>query len=191
MTRGTFVIDMSRCTGCQACSVACRDRADLPEGVALLRVVKRETGAFPRPLVRNRVMHCFHCDLPPCVEACPDGALSKDTAGFVVLAADRCTGCGACRDACPFGVVAELPDGRPAICDACRDEVAAGWGPTCVRACPMRALAHHALGEGVTGASRSRDPDFDEHAIGPGVVFLTRAPATACSTAAGQATGGC
>jgi Fe-S-cluster-containing dehydrogenase component len=140
--RELFHVDVARCTGCQACRVACNDRAGLGGGPDLLRVEREEGGAYPTPRLSYRVVHCFHCAAPPCVPACPVEALGIDESGRVVLRAEVCVGCGACVEACPFDAVVMGPAGVAAKCDGCADEVARGWEPTCVRACPMRALAY-------------------------------------------------
>ena len=50
------------------------------------------------------------------------------------------------------------------------DEVARGWGPTCVRACPMRALEYGSDDR----PARVADASFDDHGIGPSVTYLRR-----------------
>lgn len=168
-----FVVDVAMCTGCFACSVACKDRAGLPDDLDLLRVEGRETGVFPDTELRFRVVHCFHCADPPCVEACPSNGIVKQEDGLVALDEGLCSGCGECVDACPFGAIVMRPDGTAAKCDGCSDETARGWDPTCVRACPTRAL--HLVPPGdVPATSRVHDPAFQDHGIGPSVVYLMR-----------------
>lgn len=173
MNERVFVIDLARCTGCQTCAVACRDRTDIPDDMALLHVETTESGAYPNPDLTHRVIHCFHCGRPTCVDACPAGAIWKRSGGLVTLEAGRCTGCGECLEACPFHALALLPAGVAAKCDGCADEVAAGWDPTCVRSCPMRALAY------VTPTTlpldgRVPDAAFRDHGVEPAVVYLCR-----------------
>jgi anaerobic dimethyl sulfoxide reductase subunit B (iron-sulfur subunit) len=90
----------------------------------------------------------------------------------VQVDADLCVACGACIEACPFGAIVMHPEGRASKCDGCADEVARGWEPTCVRACPMRALGY-APAAGVP-EGRTPDPTFVDHGIGPSVRYLRR-----------------
>ena len=172
MSRRLFVIDLARCTGCYTCGIACKDRAGLLDHVDLLRVDRSEAGVYPRPSLTYRVVHCFHCADPPCVDACPAGAISKGIDGLVSLNQDACTGCGACISVCPFDAVLMLPERVATKCDGCRDEIARGWDPTCVRACPMRALRY----ESTSGApdNRVEDSGFDDRGIGPAVLYVRR-----------------
>jgi anaerobic dimethyl sulfoxide reductase subunit B len=167
-----YSIDLARCTGCQTCRIACRDRADLPDRVDWLRVEEREGGAYPAPTLTYRVVHCFHCTEPSCVAACPERGITRNPGGLVTIDQTACIGCGQCVGACPFGAIALLPEGPATKCDGCPDEVARGWDPTCVRACPMRALAY---GRPETRrANRVPDDQFEDHGLGPAVAYWKR-----------------
>ena len=168
-----FVVDLARCTGCRTCVIACRDRADAPDGVSLLRVETTEAGIYPRPELTHRVIHCFHCGRPSCVDACPSGAISRQSNGLMVLEASRCTGCGTCLNSCPFDAITLLPSGVAAMCDGCPDDIAAGWVPTCVRACPLRALDYVPSVEMQIGAYVP-DPTFGDYGMAPRVLYLRR-----------------
>lgn len=177
MNQATFIVDLARCTGCQACQIACKDRAGLPDNLEWLRVDATEGGKYPHPTLTYRVTHCFHCDQPPCAAACPVEAISREESGLVTIDASECTGCEACVDACPFGATVMLPEGVAGRCDGCWDEVARGWEPTCVRACPMRALAYSAdsrsaVVNALRAAGREIDQTFDGRGVGPSVVYL-------------------
>ena len=168
-----FVVDMARCVGCFACGVACKDRAGVEDDVDLLRVEVNEGGTYPQPTLAFRVVHCFHCAEPPCVDACPEQATRQLPNGLVVLDALQCTGCGACVEACPFGAVVIHQEGVAVKCDGCGDEVDRGWDPTCVRACPLRALSFGPL-EDPVASPRRRDWEFDEYGTGARVLYLRR-----------------
>jgi anaerobic dimethyl sulfoxide reductase subunit B (iron-sulfur subunit) len=168
-----FTIDLARCIGCKACSVACTDRAGLPDDLDWLRVEAHEGGAYPDPTLYYRVVHCFHCADPACVESCPTGAMEQGAEGWVQVDAELCIACGACIAACPFGAVVMGDQGTACKCDGCVDELARGWDPTCVRACPMRALGGPGTPSEKPG--RVQDESFDDHGIGPSVVYWQRA----------------
>jgi anaerobic dimethyl sulfoxide reductase subunit B (iron-sulfur subunit) len=166
-----YIVDLARCTGCQTCSVACKDRAGLPDDLDWLRVEAHEGGTYPTSTLTYRVMHCFHCAEPACVEVCPTGATAVRENGWVQIDPDLCVACEACIEACPFSTVVLSPEGVASKCDGCADEVDRGWGPTCVRACPMRALDY---GARAAAGKRVEDPEFEDHGIGPSVLYLRR-----------------
>jgi anaerobic dimethyl sulfoxide reductase subunit B (iron-sulfur subunit) len=189
VNRLRFTIDLARCTGCQTCSVACKDRAGLPDDLDWLRVEEHEGGAYPHPTLYYRVSHCFHCAQAPCIGVCPTGALGRPGAlgqpgapgqpeGWVQIDAGLCIACGACIEACPLGAIVMRPEGVASKCDGCADEVARGWGPTCVRACPMRALGYAAEGrspaDGALPENRVQDDVLYDRQIGPAVLYLRR-----------------
>jgi anaerobic dimethyl sulfoxide reductase subunit B (iron-sulfur subunit) len=167
-----FYVDLARCTGCDTCAIACKDRANLPDDVDWLRVERRELGRYPDVRLAFRVVHCFHCARPACLEACPVAAITRDNAGWVQIDASACTGCAACISACPFGAIVLGGDHLATKCDGCVDEVAAGIGPTCVRACPMRVLFHAPV-ESVD-RPRVEDPSWHDHGLAPRVWYGVR-----------------
>ena len=166
-----FSVDLARCIGCNACSVACQDRAGLSDELDWLRVETHEAGVYPTPSLTYRVVHCFHCADPACVASCPTGAMIKGADGWVQVDAALCIACGACIEACPFGAVV-MGEDAASKCDGCVDEAARGWEPTCVRACPMRALT--GPGGPLPAPGRVPDDTFDDHGIGPSVIYYRR-----------------
>lgn len=141
-----FFFDESRCTVCHTCEVACREVRHLPEvGVKWMRVYEWETGRFPDLRVRRAALACLHCADPPCLSACPQGAIVKESRyGAVLLDSQRCGSCDReCVDACPWGSPQFAGDaaGSPMTkCDLCLGRLEQGERPVCVQACPMRAL---------------------------------------------------
>ncbi len=114
--------------------VACVVRHDGRFGTATarLRVAKADASGADHPHV------CRLCRRAPCVAACPSGALyRREARGAVLLRAERCDGCRACVEACPFGMVALHPEaGVALICDLC------GGEPACVKRCATGAIQY-------------------------------------------------
>jgi len=116
-----MVIDVSRCTGCYACYVACKDEhvdndwspytKPMPDtGAHWLRIDERERGKTPYVKKSYIPILCQHCDNAPCIPACPVGAIEKRKDGIVFINPDKCNGCTMferplCIDACPYGVI--------------------------------------------------------------------------------------
>jgi len=72
-----MVIDLRRCFGCHACSVACKAEQDVPLGYFKSWVVVSEKGRYPKAGRDFVPVLCNHCDKPPCVEACPTQATDQ------------------------------------------------------------------------------------------------------------------
>jgi anaerobic dimethyl sulfoxide reductase subunit B len=137
-----FSFDISRCSGCMACMVACFDQNDMPDTGATFRHVSRiETGTYPDVSIRYVSLACMHCGEAPCVAVCPRQALTKqqDT-GIVVVSQDLCIGCHACATVCPFGATQVPESNGMRKCDFCVTRVENGMEPACVRTCPTKAL---------------------------------------------------
>jgi molybdopterin-containing oxidoreductase family iron-sulfur binding subunit len=99
-----MVIDVRRCIGCKACTVACRQENKTPPGVSYTVVVSEplEGSGTDRPIPFTKP--CFHCEKPPCTDVCPVKATFKrEQDGIVVVDYDRCIGCRYCITACPYG----------------------------------------------------------------------------------------
>jgi len=146
----------------------------LPDDVDLLQIETTESGAYPAPTVTHRMVHCFHCAQAPCVDVCPVDALTHAADGFVALDKDACTGCGRCADKCPFSAVTVLPQKTAAKCDGCVDELAESREPTCVRACPMRALSYTPASAPLP-RGRIRESETRGVEAAPRVCYLQRA----------------
>ena len=110
MARWGLVIDLDRCTACQACVVACKhennvpfstpERAAVGRMMAWIQLVPVETlGQHERTPMP---MMCQHCDRPPCIDVCPTSATYINPEGIVAQIYPRCIGCRYCANACPY-----------------------------------------------------------------------------------------
>ena len=97
-----MVIDLKKCTGCNACTIACKSENKLPLGVIYRIVIEEEIGRYPNVSKRFTPRPCMHCDIPLCVPVCPVGATKKREDGIVTIDYERCMGCRYCMVACPY-----------------------------------------------------------------------------------------
>lgn len=150
-----FYFDQTRCTGCSACRVACKDWHDIPAGQEnWMRVLYSEKGTFPDVFVSYTVGPCFHCLEPVCAAACPVKAITKSTEhGIVVVDSEACLGNDACDSkclkACPYQAPQFGPEkgAKMRKCTFCLDRWREKKLPVCVEACPARALDAGPLNE--------------------------------------------
>jgi len=141
ITKYGFVIDNRRCIGCHACTVACKGEHDDPIGVNKTWVKYIEKGQFPDTNRNFSVMRCNHCDDSPCTDVCPVTALWEREDGIVDFDTDRCIGCKACMQGCPYDALYIDPDTHTAAkCNYCSHRVDTGREPACVTVCPEDAI---------------------------------------------------
>jgi len=187
------LIDISKCTGCRGCQVACKNWNSLPAEKTMF------TGSLQNPkdlsyntwtLIRfdeivkdgqlkwiMRHDACMHCDWPACVKACPSpGALTKMPEGAVVHNPDYCIGCKACIAACPFDIPRNNPElEKMAKCTLCYDRITEGKQPACVTACPTGCLTFglkeemvekaHKRAEAIGGTVYPNNPKYETHVL--------------------------
>ena len=177
-----FFFDQSRCSGCRACAVACKNWNRLPPGpLKYLRIYEYEKGIFPNCRIHFQWIPCYHCEAPSCVSICPSGALYKEEKyGAVLVDSAKCDGCRLCYDACPYGSLVFETDElgtKAQKCTMCIDRLDQGLKPICVLSCSCRALDFDLLGSLTMKYGETRDlEDMPEsHITKPAVLFKPHA----------------
>jgi len=135
-----LLLDLEKCTRCDACVRACSDAHD-----GVTRLI-REGLRYQNYLVATS---CRQCRDPLCMVGCPVGSIRRRETLEVVIE-DWCIGCGLCAENCPYGNISMHPFPSPASvveqgsitkavmqykatsCDLCMDHAE----PSCVYACP-------------------------------------------------------
>ena len=142
-----FYLDQTKCVGCYACIVACKDWHDIPAGPASwLRLNTIEKGKYPNLFVSFLLVTCYHCLKPSCIPACPVDAITKrEEDGIVTVDRNTCLSkdnCRLCLEACPYDApqFGAEENAKMQKCDLCLDRWVEGKKPICVSACPMWAL---------------------------------------------------
>ena len=199
-----FCLDLSACKGTRRCVTACVEENNCsrdPE-VQYIQVFEMNAGVLEmdeadRHYDTDRVprsgkvyvpVQCFHCEQPPCVQACPTEATWRESDGIVVVDYGWCIGCRYCMAACPYEArrfnfeTPDLPPKdvnpvqaylsnriRPAgvveKCHLCLHRTRAGQYPACLEACPTGARKFGNLA----------DPDSDvSHILRTKSVFVLK-----------------
>lgn len=158
MANYTNLYDVSKCTACRGCQIACKDWNQLPAVIEPFKgnyQTHKDTNGDTFTIV-NFIEHedpvdgiqwnflkyqCMHCFDPACMKVCPRQCYSKTEWGATIHDPDKCIGCQYCTYACPF----EIPKYRKredivTKCTLCYDRVEEGLTPACVRTCPTGAL---------------------------------------------------
>lgn len=165
-----MVIDIKKCVGCHACTIACKAEWEVPADKNRNWVHRLGPDNTPHGLASTYYPGlCNHCNEPSCVPVCPSDTIQKTFTdkktgktktlevaatykdpfnGTVQIDKERCWGCGACADACPYNaryvnenqINEELgSEGTADKCTYCMPRVEMGLEPACVQTCLARA----------------------------------------------------
>jgi formate dehydrogenase iron-sulfur subunit len=156
-TRKMLLIDTSLCTGCKACSVACKAWNELPaEKTQLVTGYQSQKGTTPNTWTyvsfhekyENGKMHwlmlklqCLHCAEPSCMKACSSKAIYQTESGYTLIDHEKCIGCGYCVTNCPWGIPqVDKAKNKAYKCTGCIDRVENGLLPACAHTCQTGAV---------------------------------------------------
>lgn len=151
MGQKALVIDVTKCTACFDCFIACKDEfagqawppyseAQPDEGQYWMMVEEIERGQFPHVKGTFVPQPCMLCQDPLCVKAAKSGGAYKRDDGIVVFDPDKSKGQKGIAAACRYGRAYWNESlGIPQKCDFCAHLLDKGWKePRCVEVCPAR-----------------------------------------------------
>jgi len=167
MAEKAILYDATKCTACRGCQVACKSWNELEAEKTTIRgTIENPPDLSPqtwlkmefREVGNNGDVHwlftrrsCMHCTDAGCVKVCPTGALFYHPMGFVSYDKGKCSGCGYCKEFCPFDVPRLNTNkasglGRMDKCTLCTtfglDRIDNDQKPACVKTCPTGALTY-------------------------------------------------
>ncbi|HEY2432666.1 MAG TPA: 4Fe-4S dicluster domain-containing protein [Vicinamibacterales bacterium] len=173
-----FAIDLRKCIGCHACTIACKAEHEIPVGVNRCWVKTVEKGTFPDTQRFFFPVLCNQCTDAPCVGICPTRALFKRRDGIVDLNGESCIGCRACMEACPYDQLFIDPNTHTAEkCNFCANRVENELLPACVIVCPTECRIFGDLDDPSSAVSRivqhqAYDVRKPEKGTGPKIFYL-------------------
>lgn len=153
MSRLSLLIDVTKCTGCYNCFLACRDEHygnDYPGYAAAqplndhfwMQIKEIERGRYPMPKLAYIPTPCQHCKAAPCISASENGAVYRREDGIVLIDPQKAQGQKGIVSACPYRVIFWNPEKEVAQkCTLCAHRLDVGEKqPRCVESCPTGAL---------------------------------------------------
>ena len=173
-----FAIDLRKCIGCHACTIACKVEHQIPVGVNRCWVKTVEKGTFPDTRRFFFPVLCNQCEDAPCVRICPTNTLYRRRDGIVDFNQQSCIGCRACMEACPYDQLFIDPNTHTAEkCNFCANRVENQLQPACVIVCPTECRIFGDLDDPTSEVSRIFQREAfmvrkPEKGTGPKVLYL-------------------
>ena len=109
-----MVVDVDKCTGCQACVIACQAENNVAlnsdeifrqrRATEWIRIERYWEGEFPNVKARFLPVLCQQCGNAPCEPVCPVFATYHNNEGLNVQVYNRCVGTRYCQNNCPYHV---------------------------------------------------------------------------------------
>jgi DMSO reductase iron-sulfur subunit len=166
-----FLFDLNKCTGCNACQIACSIENEVPLPYNWRQVITYNESRYPEIPVFNLSMACNHCIEPPCLKYCPALAISKDeNNGAVLIDEAHCIGCKYCSWVCPYDApVFNNATGTMEKCTFCIHRLEEDLNPACVTLCPTNALQ---FSDHTQDLNEKNIPGFTHTEIKPAIQFI-------------------
>jgi tetrathionate reductase subunit B len=131
-----MALDVERCIGCHACSVACKVENNVPLGRFRTKVYYLDQGKFPKTKRFFLPTLCMQCEDTPCLNACDNKAIERGADGIVRVIPDKCDHLGSCEAACPYAAIGCDENDVADKCDFCSHRLKENMEPACVETCP-------------------------------------------------------